>query len=302
MAKISIGVPVYNVEEYLPQCLDSIIKQTFTDFQVIMVDDGSTDNSFSICQEYVAKDSRFKLIHQENRGLAGARNTIIKNVKTEFITWIDSDDWVEPDYLKLLVDTQVRTDADMVTMGHQVYKDSVSYVEDYAKRFNGYQNSDGTIPAKYMIEDLIRFNLKLSGYWGGIDRTALYKGLFCKEGYNHEDISSKHKLYLKANKIVAIPDMLYIYRVRSGSITNGNVHTYEKARKVLDTLIQAYKEVVYIAELSNFNVDMYYKAMLDKININEWFIWGLNSEDKELLSKDIEKTKRRLRKFWTRNY
>ena len=68
MVKVSIGVPVYNVAEYLPQCFDSIIKQTFTDFEVIIVDDGSTDNSFSICQEYVAKDSRFKLIHQENKG------------------------------------------------------------------------------------------------------------------------------------------------------------------------------------------------------------------------------------------
>ena len=95
MAKVSIGVPIYNVAEYLPQCLDSILNQTFKDFEVILVDDGSTDNSFKICQEYVAKDSRFRLIHQENKGLAGARNTIIKNAKTEFISWVDSDDWIE---------------------------------------------------------------------------------------------------------------------------------------------------------------------------------------------------------------
>ena len=99
MAKVSIGVPVYNVAEYLPQCLDSILRQTFTDFEIILVDDGSTDGSFEICQEYAAKDSRFKLIHQENKGLADARNTIIKNVKTEFIAWVDSDDWIEENYL-----------------------------------------------------------------------------------------------------------------------------------------------------------------------------------------------------------
>ena len=77
MVKVSVGVTVYNVEEYLRECLESILNQTFTDFEVIMVDDGSTDNSFSICQEYVAKDSRFKLIHQENkvRGQSGAKNT-----------------------------------------------------------------------------------------------------------------------------------------------------------------------------------------------------------------------------------
>ena len=74
MVKVSIGVPVYNVEEYLRACLDSIMNQTFKDFEVIMVDDGSTDNSFNICQEYVAKDSRFKLIYQANSGVARARN------------------------------------------------------------------------------------------------------------------------------------------------------------------------------------------------------------------------------------
>ena len=75
MVKVNIGVPVYNVEAYLRECLDSIMNQTFKDFEVIMVDDGSTDNLFNICQEYVVKDSRFKLIHQENKGNGGSRTT-----------------------------------------------------------------------------------------------------------------------------------------------------------------------------------------------------------------------------------
>ena len=95
MTKISIIVPIYNVEKYLKRSLDSLVNQTLEDIEIILVDDGSTDNSFNICQEYVARDNRFKLIHQENKGLAGARNTIIKNVKTEFISWVDSDDWIE---------------------------------------------------------------------------------------------------------------------------------------------------------------------------------------------------------------
>ena len=249
MAKVSIGVPVYNVAEYLPQCLDSILRQTFTDFEIILVDDGSTDGSFEICQEYAAKDSRFKLIHQENKGLAGARNTIIKNVKTEFIAWVDSDDWIEENYLKLLVDTQKKTDADMVTMGHKVYQNEKFYIANYANMFSKYQDSEGAIPAKYMIEDLIRFNLMLSGYWGGIDRTSIYKGVLCKEGYNHEDISSKHKLYLRANKIIAIPDMMYIYRIRPKSITSQKLNTYKKAKEVIDTFIMSYKEIMALCQL-----------------------------------------------------
>lgn len=297
MAKVSIGVPVYNVAEYLPQCLDSILNQTFQDFEIILVDDGSTDNSFEICQEYVAKDSRFRLIHQKNKGLAGARNTIIKNVKTEYIAWVDSDDWIEENYLKLLIDTQEKTDADMVTMGHKVYQDGTVYIANYAERFGEHQNSEGAIPAEYMIEDLIRFNLMLPGYWGGVDRISIYKGVFCKEGYNHEDISSRHKLYLRANKIIAIPDMMYVYRIRSGSITNGGIHTFEKAKEVLNTFIMAYREIIYLAELANFHVDMYYKAMFDKMSVNEWYAWGLNDEDKDTLGKYIEDCKEKINKF-----
>ena len=114
MVKVSIGVPVYNVEEYLRACLDSIMNQTFTDFEVIMVDDGSTDNSFNICQEYVARDNRFKLFHQENKGIAGARNTCLKYMKGEYINWVDSDDKVEPNYLERLLEVQAETQADSV--------------------------------------------------------------------------------------------------------------------------------------------------------------------------------------------
>ncbi|MSE04388.1 glycosyltransferase [Lactobacillus salivarius] len=103
MVKVSIGVPVYNVAEYLRECLDSIMNQTFKDFEVIMVDDGSTDDSFSICQEYVAKDKRFKLIHQENKGNGGSRNTCLRNMQGEYITWVDSDDRVKTNYLEKLI-------------------------------------------------------------------------------------------------------------------------------------------------------------------------------------------------------
>ena len=141
MVKVSIGMPVYNVAEYLPQCLDSIIDQTFTDFEVIMVDDGSTDGkSFEICQEYTVRDKRFKLIHQENGGRSAARNTALKNMAGKYITWIDSDDWVEPDYLKILVDTQIKTGADLVIVGHKGYRDGNIYIADYDQAFGKYPN------------------------------------------------------------------------------------------------------------------------------------------------------------------
>ena len=103
MPKISVIVPVYKVEPYLHECVDSILAQTFTDFELILVDDGSSDNCGKICDEYAAKDSRIRVIHQENRGVSAARNAALDAAKGEFIAFIDSDDVVNVYYLEVLL-------------------------------------------------------------------------------------------------------------------------------------------------------------------------------------------------------
>jgi len=100
--KISVVIPVYNVQEYLPRCLDSLAAQTFTEFEVICVDDGSTDASGRICDEYSKKDERFRVYHIENGGVSNARNYALALVESEWFAYLDSDDWVEPNYLELL--------------------------------------------------------------------------------------------------------------------------------------------------------------------------------------------------------
>ena len=91
--------------------------------------------------------------------------------------------------------------------------------------------------------------------------------------------------------------MLYVYRVRSGSMSNGGIHTFEKAKEVLSTFIMTYREIIYLAELANLHVDMYYEAMFDKMNVNEQYAWGLNDEDKDTLGKYIEDCKEKINKF-----
>lgn len=112
---ISVIVPVYNVETYLGKCLDSILAQTFTDFELICVDDGSTDRSGIICDEYAENDSRILVVHQENRGLAGARKAGLRAASGSFVAWVDADDWIEPDYFSQMVKAQQLSDADIVT-------------------------------------------------------------------------------------------------------------------------------------------------------------------------------------------
>lgn len=125
MPKISVIVPVYNSEKYLHRCIDSILSQTFTDFEVLLIDDGSTDSSGEICDEYAAKDSRVRVFHKENGGVSSARNMGLDNAYGEYSIHVDSDDWIEPNMLQDLYQKAYDTQADMVICDfYEEYNDS----------------------------------------------------------------------------------------------------------------------------------------------------------------------------------
>ena len=113
MPMISVVVPVYKVEHYLHRCVDSILNQSYSDFELILVDDGSPDNCGMICDEYAAKDARIHVIHQQNGGLSAARNTgidwLCENSDSKWLTFIDSDDWIHKDYLKILLEQAIKS-------------------------------------------------------------------------------------------------------------------------------------------------------------------------------------------------
>ena len=117
MPKISIIVPVYKVEKYLHRCLDSIVNQTFTDWECILVDDGSPDNSGKICDEYAEKDKRFRVFHQKNAGVSAARNKGLDEVKGEWVGFVDSDDWIETNMYEYLYSDAIKTKVDVVICG-----------------------------------------------------------------------------------------------------------------------------------------------------------------------------------------
>ena len=123
MVKVSLGVPVYNANEYLRECLDSILNQTFQDFEVLLVDDGSTDGSYNICYEYAQKSDKIRYYHQNHKGIDDTRNLILREADGDFITWIEATDSVEPDYLQHLVDIQNKSNADIVISGFKEYRE-----------------------------------------------------------------------------------------------------------------------------------------------------------------------------------
>ena len=152
MVAVSICMPIYNVEKYLNQCLESIIQQTFRDFEVIMVDNGSIDDSFNICQMYALKDERFKLYRQEKAGVAAVRNTCLKHVHGEYVAWIDSDDWIDNDYLEKLVETQKKTQADIICIGNKTYMNDQIYLGSHQNKYGSYPDCE--IPKKDAIGDI----------------------------------------------------------------------------------------------------------------------------------------------------
>ena len=121
MAKVSIIIPVYNVESYLRRCLDSVVNQTLKDIEIILVNDGSTDGSLAICEEYAKNDDRIKIITRKNGGLSAARNTGLDNATSEYIGFIDSDDWVDTNFFENLYNTAIEKNCD-VAFGDIVIK------------------------------------------------------------------------------------------------------------------------------------------------------------------------------------
>lgn len=258
MVKVSIGIPVYNVAKYLRQCLDSIVKQTFTDFEVIMTDDGSNDDSFNICQEYVAKDSRFKLIHQENKGAAEARNTCLKHMKGKYVTWVDSDDIINPDYLEKLMTTILETQSDIVQcMFYGIENDQQVYYV-FPQLANGVKRIE-------LSRDELLWNTWTDKYYitimcaSLVDR-RLYQGFYLSQGILYEDIGNKFKLYFRANKMTIISDALYGYRKRENSIMG-------KTRSEIDNFKENYlynlEKYVYYLELANMDNNRVHRIYLE---------------------------------------
>lgn len=265
MPRISIGVPFHNVEEYLPQCLDSILRQTFTDFEVIMVDDGSTDGSFEICQKYAAKDSRFKLIHQENGGVAKARNNCLRHMTGDFIAWVDSDDWIEDDYFERLIRTQERTGADMVCIGIKTFMNNEFYMGSHQDKYGAFPGH--VIPKKIGMSDVFWGIYALISVWGNIMDAKLYKGVVFSEGIALDDQGNKFKLFLQSKKIVGIPELGYVYRIRSGSITQDGITNFEKILDGKVMQITNLEKFMYYIENANYEVDYFhnlYSEWLDK--------------------------------------
>lgn len=210
---VSIIIPVYNVEQYLDRCMESVVRQTYTDLEIILVDDGSKDNSSAICDKWGKKDNRILAIHQKNGGLSNARNTGINNASGKWIMFVDSDDVVSSNIVELLMQLAVSQGADIAIGGvmHIFDENSITFTEQVAPVF--------TYDAAHAIREMWYQHSFLPSAWGKIYKRSLFGNIRFTEKILFEDIDLMHELFWNSNKIVYSNIPLYGYVHRENSIT-----------------------------------------------------------------------------------
>lgn len=259
---ISIIIPIYNTSNYLEKCLESVVNQSFKNFEVICIDDGSTDGSYDILEKFKSKYDNIKVIYQKNQGVAVARNRGLNEVTGDYIIFIDSDDFIKPNYLEILYNESISSDADVVICSYyRYYETSKLSIPVF------YKKSKGIYSSKEILKALIPDNLMHSYLWNKLWKRSLFDGIVFPE-IKFEDIAIMCDLFYNAKKISIINDSLYYYRIRKTSIVrsysistqNDYVKSYGYIRLFLQNnkIYEEYK--------------LYYKLLSIKVYIVMFFI------------------------------
>lgn len=204
---ITIIVPVYKVEKYLSRCVDSILNQTYTDFRLVLVDDGSPDNCGKMCEEYAKKDSRIVVLHQKNSGLSAARNTglnlFYEKNESDYILFADSDDWLHPQHLEFLMRPVIEKGIKISVCGYE-RKDSFDN-----NKYSAYETTDYEIihPENLLVNHSWNYNYA----WGKLYHKSVFRDIRYPVGKNFEDAFTTYKVLYKCEEIAFTPTPLYYY-------------------------------------------------------------------------------------------
>lgn len=239
---ISVIVPIYGVEKYLEQCLDSILNQTYRQLEIILVDDGSPDHCGEICDRYASQDARIKVIHQPNAGLSAARNAGMDIAKGEYISFIDSDDYIDLHYYEKM-EQGFKDHPEAPIIACLAYRDEEGFITPHTHKNTNQPEFHSTLT---FCEDCILGKMSVV-VWNKLFCSELLKSIRFRVGRNFEDFLFLHDLspILKkySGEVVTIPHYLYYYRIRQGSICHGDEPSLiEKLKSLREILIESKKE------------------------------------------------------------
>lgn len=273
---LSVVIPVYHVEKYIRQCLDSVLAQTYTNIEIILVDDGGKDGSLTICQEYVRKDERIRIISQENGGLSKARNIGVQNSKANYITFIDSDDFIHPDMFRVMMPLFEKNGVDIISCS-STRKEKIKDI------------GNGNVSV-FDHDRLVSMGLcdQLISAWGKIYKRHVLEAAPFPEGRVFEDLGTLYKIFNESNGMVHIEYKFYHYIKRPNSITQ----TSFRVKPKYDCLYLTYKKIEF-AKIHHYTEELHYihKEVI-KSGISLLTVFG---SDESLVSKHIheyENTKR----------
>ena len=272
---ISIIVPVYNVEEYLKQCLDSILEQTFSNYEVILVNDGSTDSSGLICQEYAEKDARIRYFEKENGGQSEARNYGIEQAQGEYLTFVDSDDFLDASHLSVLYNALVNNDADISIANYANYQTSTAtfYLHTFGEYYEKIYTSEELIDDLSFLE---RNDLSFSTIWGSLYKKSVFSFLRFPKGVIGEDVALIYKMYTQVDKIVYVHKYTYIYRENDSGISKSKIYPLVTAQ------LNHVAERLALLAIMGYDVTKHfdrYRTFLEITEYNMRMVWGM--EDTE---------------------
>lgn len=286
MEKISIIVPIYNTERYLKRCIDSIIKQTYTNLEIILVNDGSTDNSLKICREYEKKDKRIKLFNKENGGQSSARNLALKNATGDFLGFVDSDDWIALDAYEYLIKIMKDRDAD------------VAFIERINTDNEKVKNKKQIIKEKVfenekIIEEYLEYGMKTGNYGlpNYLYKKELFEEIYFPEGRICEDIVTNYKLLKKSKRLIKSNKICYYYFQDNMSTTRNKF-----SRKDFDLLF-ACDELISISKDESNKIRKMVKEKKDRSDFSllaKIAYYGI--KDDENYEEEIQKMLKRIRK------
>ena len=262
MNLVSVIIPIYNIEDYVKDCIDSVIEQTYSNLEIILVDDGSTDKSSDICDTYLKKDSRVVVIHQTHQGLSVARNSGLDYAKGDWIIFVDGDDYIHPDMIRVLLETAVKNDVLYVrcnevhsSESRKTYSWENGCYEDYSiVRMSSADEMRNILEKRVLIS-----------VWGSIYHKSILDKLRFPEGYVFEDHVFTPAVLQRVSAVIHVQSDLYFYRYRASSITNSE--RIKHTKDYCEMIFQENKLVCsYFPELQNLSCERFCSDYINQYN------------------------------------
>lgn len=277
--KISVIIPVYNVEQYLRQCVDSVLKQTYHNLEVILVDDGATDSCPAICDEYARQDERIRVIHKTNGGLADARNAGLQIATGDYIGYVDSDDYIHQEMYERLLTACEEHQADIGICRFSIFSDALGDLIDYreVRTYNNREALEAYIDES--VDELIT-----PSAWSKLYKRKCVEGMQFPKGKLCEDIVYTAKAFYHANKVIYLDQELYFYRNRPGSIMNDSTVLARRIREEIEQYLDRIQFLQAVNEVELVKLCRYELYMRLQIRYTEAVHYHIQDVAQEILS------------------